>query len=78
MSFFVDTNVTLGYTIIHDKYHESSKNFIENMMTYLVQYKKQKILEHFWIKYNIREGISEQTYLKFKKFNKNFKKMYFK
>lgn len=40
--------------------------------------KKQKILEHFWIKYNILEGISESTYLKFKNYNKNFKKMYFK
>ena len=30
MSFFVDTNIPLGYTVIHDKFHDSSKNFIEN------------------------------------------------
>lgn len=35
-------------------------------------------MEHFWTKYDIFEGISEVIYLKFKKFNENFKKMYFK
>lgn len=135
MSFFVDTNIPLGYTIIHDKYHDSSNNFITNnrniFWSNLVQKeytekldeiiddidiflkltekilkknnkdfssyyifenyilkrtkrcnldknKKQKILKHFWVKYNIIEGISEHIYLNFKSFNENFKKMYFK
>jgi predicted nucleic acid-binding protein len=30
MTFFVDTNIPLGYTIIHDKFHDHSKNFIED------------------------------------------------
>ncbi|MBQ7928549.1 MAG: hypothetical protein IJ287_07425 [Methanobrevibacter sp.] len=30
MNFFVDTNIPLGYTVIHDKWHEKSKTFIEN------------------------------------------------
>lgn len=30
MLFFTDTNIPLGYTIVHDKMHESSKSFIEN------------------------------------------------
>ena len=30
MTFFVDTNIPLGYTIIHDKFHDPSKNFIED------------------------------------------------
>lgn len=135
MTFFVDTNIPLGYTIIHDKFHDPSKNFIEdnedifwsnlvkkeytekldaliddieiflkiaenelkeNMKDFPSYYtfekyvlkrtkrcslnktKKQKILTHFWDKYNIIEGISEPLYLNFKNFNKNFKKMYLK
>lgn len=27
MGFFTDTNIPIGYTIIHDKWHESSKQF---------------------------------------------------
>lgn len=30
MNYFLDTNVPLGYTIIHDKWHESSINFIND------------------------------------------------
>ena len=30
MVFFVDTNIPLGYTVIHDKWHDTSKKFIEN------------------------------------------------
>ena len=135
MSFFVDTNIPLGYTIIHDKYHDSSNNFITNnrnifwsnlvqkeytekldeiiddidiflkltekilkrntkdfssyyiFENYIIKRtkrcnldknKKQKILKHFWVKYDIIEGISEHIYLNFKSFNENFKKMYFK
>lgn len=26
----MDTNVPIGYTIIHDRWHENSKNFIDN------------------------------------------------
>ena len=132
MSFFVDTNIPLGYTVIHDKFHDSSKNFIENnenifwsnlvkkeyteklddiiddieiflklvenilkenhddfpnyytFENYIIKRtkrcnldknKKQKILSHFWDRYNIIEGISESLYLNFNHFNKNFKKM---
>lgn len=136
MSFFIDTNLALGYTVIHDKWHEKADTFVndanerifwsnlvqneyyiklndildeidiflktaENILknndkdfinyysfeNYILKrtkrceidkFKKQKILEHFWTKYGIFEGISEVIYLKFKKFNKNFKKMYFK
>lgn len=28
--YFLDTNVPIGYTIIHDRWHENSKNFIDN------------------------------------------------
>ena len=30
MNYFLDTNVPTGYTVPHDKWHESSVNFIEN------------------------------------------------
>lgn len=30
MNFFIDTNVPIGYTVPHDKWHENSVNFIEN------------------------------------------------
>lgn len=30
MVFFTDTNIPLGYTVVHDKWHESSKTFINN------------------------------------------------
>ena len=29
MSFFADTNIALGYTIIHDKWHENAKKLID-------------------------------------------------
>lgn len=38
MSFFTDTNVPIGYTIIHDKWHEDSKKF----------YKENKKEDIFW------------------------------
>ena len=28
MNYFIDTNVALGYTIIHDKWHPQSEKFI--------------------------------------------------
>jgi len=30
MNFFLDTNIPIGYTVIHDKWHEQSKTFIDN------------------------------------------------
>ena len=30
MNYFIDTNISLGYTIIHDKWHNVSKTFINN------------------------------------------------
>lgn len=30
MSFFTDTNLAVGYSVIHDKWHEKSKDFIDN------------------------------------------------
>lgn len=30
MNYFIDTNISLGYTIIHDKWHDVSKTFINN------------------------------------------------
>ncbi|MEE0934278.1 MAG: hypothetical protein U0L42_01260 [Methanobrevibacter sp.] len=33
MNFFVDTNIPIGYTIIHDRLHEKSKTFIDNHET---------------------------------------------
>lgn len=30
MSYFADTNLAFGYTVIHDKWHENSKEFIED------------------------------------------------
>ena len=30
MNFFTDTNVPIGYTIIHDEWHEKSCDFIDN------------------------------------------------
>ncbi|WP_407411671.1 hypothetical protein [Methanobrevibacter sp.] len=33
MNFFVDTNIPIGYTVIHDRLHEKSKTFIDNHET---------------------------------------------
>lgn len=30
MNFFTDTNIPIGYTVIHDKWHKPSKKFINN------------------------------------------------
>lgn len=30
MCYFIDTNVSIGYTVPHDEWHESSVKFIEN------------------------------------------------
>lgn len=30
MNFFADTNIPIGYTVIHDKWHPQSKRFINN------------------------------------------------
>ena len=30
MLFFTDTNIALGYTVVHDRWHDPSKEFIEN------------------------------------------------
>ena len=30
MSFFIDTNLAVGYSVIHDKWHEKSKKIVEN------------------------------------------------
>lgn len=30
MSFFIDTNLAVGYSVIHDKWHEKSDKFVEN------------------------------------------------
>lgn len=135
MNFFVDTNIPVGYTIIHDKWHDVSKNFINNnqhesiywsnlvkkeynikvnkiidkVNTFLIhcktilkdnqkdfvnyfdfenfliektkicsldKFKKQKILEQFWNKYNFSEGISGIVYLKFIEFVHEFEKPY--
>lgn len=42
----------------------------------LNNFKKQKILNHYWKKYQFIEGISNSLYLNFKNFNRNFKKLY--
>lgn len=135
MSYFIDTNIPIGYSIIHDKWHESSKNFIDNhqndpiywsnivkqeytqklnnMITnvniflnyckkllknnqkdfvnyidfknflivktkscLLDDFKKRKILEHFWNSYSFIEGISEEIYLKFNDFCHEFERLY--
>ena len=134
MSFFIDTNIALGYSIIHDKIHETANKLIdefnediywsnlvqdeytkkfdyildeiemflktaekilENNEKDFINYysfekyvlnrtkscnldiiKKQKILNHYWKKYQFFEGISNSIYLNFKNFNKNFKKIY--
>ena len=34
MTFFVDTNIPLGYTIIHDKFHDLQKISLKIMRTY--------------------------------------------
>ncbi|MBE6496898.1 MAG: hypothetical protein E7Z81_01235 [Methanobrevibacter sp.] len=134
MPFFIDTNIALGYSIIHDRIHESSKRLIHeskedifwsnlvqeeytekfdeildeieiflksaekiletNEKDFINYYsfekyvlnrtkncnldtiKKQKILNHYWEKYQFIYGISNLLYLNFKNHNKNFKKMY--
>lgn len=126
MVFFVDTNIPLGYTVIHDKWHDTSKKFIENNkgsvfwsnlvrdeysrkleniideIEYFLEasedilltnqkdfvnfdefrkfilkrtreceidpHKKQKILEHFWKRYNFNEGISGIVSSRFTKY----------
>ncbi|WP_407391463.1 hypothetical protein [Methanobrevibacter sp.] len=30
MNYFIDTNVSIGYTVAHDKWHESSVKFIND------------------------------------------------
>lgn len=30
MAYFADTNLALGYSVVHDKWHKKSKKFIEN------------------------------------------------
>ena len=124
MHYFIDTNVALGYTIIHDKWHPQSDKFItetsedifwsnlvkkeyssklnniENSIDFFLKrtklilknnekdfvnyydfekfilkrtkicdldkFKKQKILENFWNKYDFDEGISEIISTKFR------------
>lgn len=134
MSFFIDTNIAIGFTVIHDKWHEQSKKFINNCsdsiywsnlvkdeytrkltdieeptefflkrvklilknnqkdfinyyefekyilnktkICILDDFKKQKILEKFWEKYNFNEGISEVIKLKFNDFADEIGKIY--
>ena len=136
MHYFIDTNVALGYTIIHDKWHPQSDKFItetsedifwsnvvkkeyssklnniENSIDFFLKrtklilknnqkdfinyydferfilkgtkicdldkFKKQKILENFWNKYDFDEGISEIISTKFNDFTREFEKMYSK
>lgn len=135
MHYFIDTNVALDYTIIHDKWHPQSDKFItetsedifwsnlvkeyssklnniENSIDFFLQrtklilknnqkdfvnyydfeklilketkicnldkFKKQKILENFWNKYDFDEGISEIISTKFNDFTREFEKMYSK
>lgn len=136
MHYFIDTNVALGYTIIHDKWHPQSDKFItetsedifwsnlvkkeyssklnniENSIDFFLQrtklilknnqkdfvnyydfeklilketkicdldkFKKQKILENFWNKYDFDESISEIISTKFNDFTREFEKMYSK
>lgn len=135
MSFFVDTNLAVGYTVIHDKWHEKSKNFIEkeenihwsnlvqseyekklndienesefflkrvkltlkntskefinydDFENYILKktkicslnkYKKQKILERFWYKYDFINEIPEVICLKFTEFMEEFNQVYAK
>lgn len=33
MNIFLDTNIPIGYTVIHDRLHEDSKTFIDNHET---------------------------------------------
>ncbi len=33
MNFFTDTNIPIGYTVIHDRLHKPSKTFINNHST---------------------------------------------
>lgn len=135
MSIFIDTNISVAHTIIHDKWHDPAKKIIDNTQdsifwstlvkkeyrdtvdniiddteiflkqtreilennekdfinytkfeNYILKrtkdceldrYKKQKILEHFWEKNNIIEGISRNIYEQFEKFAKNFEKIYY-
>ena len=130
MPFFIDTNIPIAYTIIHDKMHENTTDFINNndedqiwstlvkneyddklsdiiddvanfleisedllninqndFVNYydfekyilkrtkgckLDKTKKQKILEHFWRKYNFFEGISGIVSSKFSVFINHF------
>lgn len=30
MSFFIDTNLAVGFSVVHDNWHEKSKKFVEN------------------------------------------------
>lgn len=30
MNYFIDTNIPIGYSIIHDQWHDVSKDFINN------------------------------------------------
>lgn len=136
MPTFIDTNIAIGYSVIHDKWHIPSKEFIEtnsenifwselveNEYTYklnevinltemflettnhillinqndfisydsfekfvlkktrnckLDTYKKIRILENFWGKYNFREGSAQILPIKFSKFKESFKKAYIK
>ena len=136
MHYFIDTNVALGYTVIHDKMHPESEKFIretsedifwsnlvkeeysfklndiedsidfflkrtklilknneQDFVNYyefekfilkrtkncdLDKFKKQKILENFWNKYNFSDGISEIILSKFNEFTREFEKIYSK
>ena len=136
MNYFIDTNVALGYTIIHDKWHPQSEKFItetsedifwsnlvkkeyssklnniENSIDFFLKrtklilknnekdfvnyydfekfilkrtkicdldkFKKQKILENFWNKYELYEGVSEIIKTKFNNFIREFEKVYSK
>ena len=136
MHYFIDTNVALGYTVIHDKWHPPSEKFItetsedifwsnlvkkeyssklnniENSIDFFLKrtklilknnqkdfinyydferfilkgtkicdldkFKKQKILENFWSKYEFDEGISKVISTKFNDFTREFEKIYSK
>lgn len=136
MSFFVDTNMPIAYTVIHDKFHENAASFINsheedsifwstlvkneygdklediiddmtnflescedllniNQKDFMNYYdfekyilkrtkdcrldytKKQKILEHFWKKYDFFEGISRIISSKFSVFINHFEQIYY-
>lgn len=82
-----DINIFLKTTLILLKNNEkdfSSYHIFEEQILKKTErcdldtIKKQKILEYFWGEYVVYEGISEIIYLKFRNFNRNFKKMYLK